>query len=296
MDLSVVVPSVNGTPIVLECLAALEADAASGVRMEVLVVDRCGEPVRAAIRARWPAAIVMPVPPGTSIPRMRAMAFARATAPAVAVIEDHVMVPRGWARSLLDALAAGADVAGGGVENGAVESLVDRMAFVCEYSHLLPPLPAGPVANITGNNVVYRRAALERWRAVVDEARWEDHLHAAMRRGGAVLVSHPEIVVRHTMHYRVRDYTAQRFWYARAHAGMRRADMSPAGVCLRAAGSLALPPVLLWRIVRRLHRTTVPVRPWMTGLPLLALFVCAWAAGEGIGYMVGGGDALSRVA
>ena len=33
----------------------------------------------------------------------------------------------------------------------------------------------------------------------------------------------------------------------------------------------------------------------LRSLPLLALFVCAWAAGETVGYAFGAGDALSRV-
>src|SRR4029079_14849460 len=94
---------------------------------------------------------------------MRRRESCGARAPAVAVIEDHVIVPRGWARQMLDALADSHEVVGGGVRNVATDRLVDRAAFLCEYSHLLPPLRAGRVEALTGNNVIYPRALLQEY-------------------------------------------------------------------------------------------------------------------------------------
>jgi hypothetical protein len=297
MDLSVVVPSVNGIPIVLECLEALRADAAhSRLQIETIVVDRCGESVRHVIRDRFPEATVVAAESGTTIPAMRAVAFGRASAPVVAVIEDHVIVPPGWGRDMVEALAQGAAVVGGGVQNAAVATRVDRAAFLCEYSHMLPPQPAGPVRAVTGNNVVYRRDLLDRYRMLIESGRWENELHTAMRRDGVRLVGRPDIVVGHKMHYRMRDYMAQRFWYARAYAGMRRTSLSSFGKVAWAVGSLALPPVLLARIVGRVRRSDPPRPALVSLMPLLVLFVCAWALGEMVGYAAGGGDALSRVA
>lgn len=293
-DLSVVVPSVNGTGILLECLEALRADAATGPRVEIVVVDRCGADVRREVRQRVPEAIVIPTAPGVPIPDMRALGFRHARAAAVAVIEDHVLVPPGWARQMLGALAAGSDVVGGSVVNAATEGTVDWAAFLCEYSHLLPPIPAGPVDALTGNNVVYRRPLLEKYWATVAEGRWEDHLHATMRRDGVRLTCHPEIVVRHKRHYRVREYVCQRYLYARAWAGLRGSEMSTARRAAIGLATLALPPVLLYRIVRRVLATRYRTE-LLRSLPLLLLFVCVWAAGEMMGYAAGPGDALSRV-
>lgn len=69
---------------------------------------------------------LLSVPVATTIPAMRALAFAAAGAPTIAVIEDHVLVPAGWARQMV---AARSD---------------DWAAFLCEYSHLVAPLTAGP--------------------------------------------------------------------------------------------------------------------------------------------------------
>ena len=72
---------------------------------------------------------------------MREIAFGQASAEAVAVIEDHVIVPPGWARALLDARRETGAVVGGSIDNAARSSVVDWAAFLCEYSHCLTPLP-----------------------------------------------------------------------------------------------------------------------------------------------------------
>jgi hypothetical protein len=295
VDLSVVVPSVNGLPILLECLQALRAQAASGIIIEMLVIDRCGEDVRRAVHQHFPEATLVPAPSTATIPEMRAVAFRQARAAAVAVIEDHVLVPPDWARQMLDTLAASHDVVGGTVRNAATDRLVDWAAFLCEYSHLLPPIPAGEVEWLTGNNVVYRKDVLKRYESTLAQGRWEDYLHAAMRGDGISLFCRPDIVVGHKMHYRVRDYLSQRYLYARGYAGQKRTDMSPAVRAIRAAGTLALPPLLLFRIMRRVlgrrgHRAEL-----VRSLPLLGVFVCAWAFGEMVGYLAGPGDAMSRI-
>jgi glycosyltransferase involved in cell wall biosynthesis len=293
--LSVVVPSVNNDPVLFECLDALGREDAADAPVEIVVVDRCGDDRRRTIGERHPSAIVLAAGAGTSIPAMRAAAFARARADAVAVIEDHVIVPSGWARQMRNALASGAGAAGGTVRNAATETVADWAAFLCEYSHLLVPRPAGDTDWLTGNNVVYRRVLLERYADALAEGRWEDHLHDVMRRDGVRLVYRPDIIVWHKMHYRVRGYAGQRYLYSRMYAGHRASDLTVAGRALRAALSAALPPVLLTRIVRRTLAAGGYGGVLIRSLPLLPVFVCAWAAGEVVGYAAGPGDAPGRV-
>lgn len=292
--LSVVVPSVNGFDDLSGTLEALERQALD-VPLEVLVVDRLGSPLRERVRSRFPRVRILEVPPDATIPDMRALAFREATAPSVAVIEDHVIVPDGWAMALLSAQTLSTPVVAGAVENAATVRLVDWAAYLCEYSHCTPPLPAGPAEWLTGNNVVYPRALLERYRDVIASGGWENRLHDALKADGVVLTCRPEIVVGHKMHYTIGLYMSQRYLYSRSYAGAR---MQGAGLAKRLAmsvGSLALPPLLFWRTVSRIrakgrHRTEL-----VRSLPLIALFVVAWAVGEAVGAAAGPGDSLSRV-
>ena len=80
-ELSVVVPAVNTLGDLIGCLTAL--DAQSDVRLEVLVVDRLGDAVRAQLDRRFPSARIIPVPRDTTIPQMREVAFTFSAAPTV---------------------------------------------------------------------------------------------------------------------------------------------------------------------------------------------------------------------
>ncbi|MEO8199510.1 MAG: glycosyltransferase [Gemmatimonadota bacterium] len=294
IDLSVVVPSVNGWSDLDGCLAALEKQRPD-INLEVLVADRVGESVRSKVRARYPSVRLLEAERGTTIPDLRAMAFGVAQGRSVAVIEDHVLVPQGWARQLLEAQGRGEDVVGGSVENAATERTVDWAAFLCEYSHLLPPLPEGPSDWLTGNNTVYLRSLLERYRAVTEQGRWENHLHDRLRADGVTLYCRPAIRVGHKKHYTIWEYLSQRYLYSRSYAGARVAGAPAPRRLAFGLAAMALPPVLFYRTVSRIWKKGSHRAELMRSLPLLALFVTGWAAGEVVGSWFGPGDALSKV-
>jgi hypothetical protein len=188
-----------------------------------------------------------------------------------------------------------AQVVGGGVENRATEKLVDWAAFLCEYSHMLPPLPVGEHPWITGNNTVYARDLLERHREATHAGRWENHLHEAVRSSGVPLIFRPDIVIGHKKHYTVWEYLTQRYYYARSYAGARAAEGSALRRLAFGFVSLALPPVLLWRTVSRSLQKEVDKTLVWRCLPLTVLFVIGWAAGDIAGSWLGSGDSLSKV-
>lgn len=293
-ELSVVVPSVNGWRDLEGCLANLARERAS-VQLDVLIPERCGAAVRQAASERYPWATLLPVGPGTTIPQMRAQAFRVATAPTIAVIEDHVLVPAGWARSLVEARKAGAQVIGGIVTNGATDRLVDWAAFFCEYHHLIPPLAAGPATWLTGNNTAYDRVLLEEMRDLLETGVWEDTLHQALRERGVTLWRRPDIVAQHKKHYTVREYLSQRFLYSRGYVGLRMRNATPLRRLAFGLLTLGLPPVLLARIVSRVWRARYHRAELGRSMPLLLLFVTSYALGETVGAWFGGGDALAKV-
>lgn len=292
--LSVVVPSVNGWPDLQGCLAALEREHAN-VALEVLVPERCGAAVRDLVARDYSWVRVLPVSPETTIPEMRARAIAAATAPTVAVIEDHVQVPPGWVAAFQEARSGGARVIGGSVVNAATERTVDWAAFFCEYSQLAAPLSPGPATWLTGNNTAYERELLQTFQPMLEAGQWEDALHTAIRRSGVTLWCRPDILARHQKHYSVSGYLSQRFLYSRAYAGARLEHAGP----LRRLGygvlAFGLPPVLLARIVSRVWRGGAHRPELLRSLPLLAVFVTAWGLGEVAGAWLGKGDAPSRV-
>jgi hypothetical protein len=292
--LTIVVPSVNGLHDLIPCCQALERVRAT-LPLEVLVVDRLGEPVRAQVRTQFPWVRLLDMPRGSTIPQMRDAAFRAASADAIAVIEDHVIVPPTWGTRLLAALAEGHDVVGGPIENAANERLLDWATFLCEYSACLPPLPEGDVEWLPGNNVVYRRAVLSRFLDVTAQGAWENRLHDAMRAAGVALICRGELLVGHKKHFGFFEYIGQRYLYSRSYAGARVQGAPLLRRLLTGAAAFALPPLLWLRITRSLLAKQVPVARVLATAPFIGAFVLSWGLGEVVGYWFGPGDALARV-
>ena len=288
-----IVPSVNGFAYLRRCLEALSAQEGSA-RLEILVADRCGAEVRAQVAQHFPLARVLAAAPETTIPELRALALRNASAPSVAVIEDHVIVPPDWARRMLEARQQGAQVVGGGVANAATDRLVDRAAFFCEYGHLLGELPVGPAEWLTGNNTVYDRSLMAPHAGLIERA-WEDRLHAALKGAGVTLVSRPDIVVGHDMHYTVFEYFTQRYHYSRSYSGARSRDMPGPKRMIFAGATVLLPPILLKRIVSSVWRHRAHRADLIRSLPAIALWTLAWAAGDAVGFLFGPGTSLQKV-
>jgi len=293
-QISVVVPSVNGFGDLSGCLEALEKQR-TDVELEVLVVDRLGEELRRKVADHFPWVRIIDVEPGTPIPKMRAIGFSEATAPAVGVLEDHVLVRTGWAKAMLTAIEGGAHVVGGPIENAATDSTLDWASFLCEYSHCLPPLPGGEVDWVPGNNVVYSREILQEHAAVINEYRWENHLHDAVRRSGKGLICRPDIVVDHKKHFTFSEYMALRYQFSRSFAGSRVEHSSLVRRSAFALGSLLLPPILFFRTVTRIFSKGRHRGELMSSLLYIAAFVGAWSLGELVGYVAGPGDSLAKV-
>tara|TARA_R110002051_G_scaffold146786_2_gene219562 strand:+ start:38160 stop:39110 length:951 start_codon:yes stop_codon:yes gene_type:complete len=296
-ELSVIIPSVNSYDDLEGCLRALRTE--QGATLEIIVVDRLGEHVRHFVRREHPTVTVIAVAGETTIPQMRALGIRRANCPATAMIEDHVIVPQGWARALLDALSGEGDqvgAVGGPVDNAATHGRIDWAAFLCEYSSTLPPLPAGHADWLPGNNVIYPTAVLRRHDAVLDCNAWEGALHDAIRDGGNPLVMRPEIVVGHKMHYTIGLYTSQRYLYSRSYAGARAAGM-PLAKRLVAGGAalIVLPPLMFLRTVVRVRGKPPYNAHLVPSLPILVPFCISWGLGEAVGFWFGSGGALAKV-
>jgi hypothetical protein len=284
---------VNGLGDLIGCLDALERQ--QRVRLEIIVIDRLGEAVRQVVRQRFPGVVVIPTAADTTIPDMRALGFRHAQGAAVAVIEDHVITPPEWGRQLLDALSSGDSVVGGSIENAATGTLMDWAAFLCEYSACLSPLPAGEATWLPGNNVVYRKQLVDKYRSVVEAGKWENHLHDAMRADGVKLICRPDIVVGHKKHYTFGEYLSQRYLYARSYAGARVREASFLTRLAYGGAALILPVLLFYRTVSRIIAKRRHVGYLIASLPLLGIFVTSWGLGEVVGYCFGAGKALSKV-
>lgn len=289
--LSVAIASVNGFPYLGECLDALARHAPEA---EVIVADWTDEATRARVREGWPHVRLLSFDEPATIPELRAAGIAAASAPRVAVIEDHCVVTDGWSRRLVEAHEAGHPVVGGAVRNVKTGRLRDWAAFFCEYSEHMEPLPAGPAPSLPGMNVSYDRRAIASMEPLLREGAWESWLHPHLQRDGFELFCADGATIEHAKDFGLREFLSQRWHYSRSHAGMRNRLLGPRRV-VYALGTPLLVPLLSWRIARNVARKHRHRARLALCAPLVLLFVATWSLGEAVGYAFGGGRSLLKV-
>jgi hypothetical protein len=291
--LSVVIASVNGWAVLRQTLASLE-ELPERDRMEILVVEAVGGPIRDQVRDIWPDVTVIPVAERLPIPRLRFLGVQQAKGDLIAILEDHAEVDRSWASALLEAHEGPWGAVGGAVENGKT-GLVNWAVFFCEYTAYMGPVPEGPTHDLPGNNIAYKRDLLLRHARVLDEGKWESWINDRLRADGVEIASTNRAIVRHIKTFRLGYFLTQRFHFARSYAGMRRVDQSPLKRLVYGLGSLALPAILLARVVKTALGKRRHLGLFAACLPLIALFLSVGAIGEMIGYLFGPGRSLDRV-
>jgi hypothetical protein len=288
--------STEDAPRILETLESL--DRKQGEHgCEVILADRRGDALSRQILQRYPAVQLIPCPPGTALPMMRAMALRASGGEIVAVTEDHCVPDQGWLGEIVQAFDADPALAavGGAVENGVGERGFDWATFLCEYSYFSPPVAEGPTEVLPGMNVAYRRSALETVPAERLEAGfWETTVHPLLLQAGGGFLSRNRMRMFHCKRFSRRLFFAQRFIYSRYYAGLRFGTGRWGPRLAATVASLALPPVLLLRIIQSATRKQLK-RELVRALPALAALVVVWSVGEMWGYLFGPGDALAQI-
>lgn len=290
-ELSVVVASVNGMPYLGACLEALERHASAA---EVVVADWTDGKTRQTVVQRFPQVRLLSFDEPTAVPELRAAGIFAASAPYVAVIEDHCNVTPGWADRIVAAHRAGHAVVGGPVRNVMTHRTRDWAAFLCEYSAFMTPETTGLVHDLPGMNVSYDRAALDAMDDLLREGSWEGRLHARLRERGFQLYLDANAVIDHAKDFGFGEFASQRYHYSRSYAGTRNDELG-AKRPLYALGSPLVMPLAAWRIARNATRRGGYGHTLVRATPLIVAYSTIWAAGEAVGYAFGGGRSILRV-
>ncbi len=294
--ISVVIASVNGFPWIGACLEALTAQQ-GGIPYEILVLDRCGAAVRQEIARRFPQSEVrvIGVEGKPSIPKLRAQGMADARGRMIAILEDHCNVPSTWFESIRRAHEAGHQAIGSGVENGAVERVIDWAVFFCEYARFMPPVRGGVGVEIPGNCAVYDRKALERVGPELKREVWESFIHRRLSEEGVAFFCDPEMTVSHKREFGFGYFMSQRYHYSRSFAGMRLQGAPLLRRFVYAAATPLLPPLLLLRMASILRQKRRRLKEFVQAVPFIGIFLLSWAWGEAVGALAGPGESLARV-
>ena len=283
---------------VLESLVALRRQERSPT-FEVVIVDRLQDAVTDIIRRDYPEVVLLACESNKTLPEMRRLALECALGLFIIVTEDHCVPSDNWLASFQDVIkSAPADAAafGGCVENGVHDTALDWATFLCEYSNSMSPRPNGYATDIPGMNVAYRREALSSIpTAQLDRGFWETTVHPQLERENQRLYSSNNIKIYHCKKFSLRLFCRQRFVYSKYYAGIRFPITARTKRVTTAMLSVALPPVLFWRMTRSILAKKRLRREFVLASPYLALFSVIWAAGDIAGYLFGPGNALLEI-
>lgn len=207
-----------------------------------------------------------------NLPELFARGLPEVRAEVVALLEGRARPEPGWASALLEAHRENREAfaVGGPVLPPEDASSFEQAFYASEFGG----------SEVSEANVSYKADRLSGYGPVMADGAW-GHEIRALENGGFHWAS--EAAIRYPNPYRPVEFLRQRFAYGRAYAARRVKGLSRLGY---AFGCLGLPLLILWR-------QRGAVRPG--SLLWVVLFDSAWAAGEFVGYLVGGSQSTGIV-
>jgi hypothetical protein len=229
---------------------------------------------------------VIRLPVGTLVPALWGAGLRDARGRVVAFTIAQCLVDAGWARSLLDGVAAGAAGVGGRLAVRPGTGATGRATFYLRYSAWLAT-PDGPAHEIPGDNAAYEHQALRSVRDSSGGPFWEVEAHERFRALGRTLVVHPGATACFTDETSLGTMAARRFAHGR-HSGEFRVRSGIRTRWQMVVGAPLVPLVLLVRVGRRVARAPGHAAGFVSSLGAFLVLATAWAAGEAIGGFTAG--------
>ncbi len=292
--ISVITVSLHGSSLLEESLRALEKQEGDG-DAEIIAVSCPQNGPAEHIKKEFSRVKFVQSSERLGIPQLRALGMSHATGDIIAITEDCCIPRENWFEEIRKAHRRGYGAAGGAIEKGSSNKIVNWAVYLCEYSQAMPPIPAGEVAGIAGNNASYKREVLERVDDTVRKDYWEFFLHEELRKQSVRFVSLPNMVVVKKKEFRFFYFLTQRFHYSRSFAAMRKTRIPASRRIVSVLISPLIPFLMTWRIAQQVHQKKRYYKELLMSLPLLTIFLGSYAVGEFAGYLFGPGNSLRKV-
>lgn len=231
-----------------------------------------------------------------SIGAANAAGIRQASAPVVALIEDHVFPEPDWAAALIAAHQHSWVAVGPAVRNGNPESLISWADFLIGYGPWMEPAAAGEREHLPGHNSSYKRDVLLDYGAALETMlQAESVLHWDLRAKGYRLYLEPRAKIAHLNFERPSSWLAAQFYNGRLFAATRSQAWSLPKRVLYAGGAPFIPLIRFRRILQQLrHSGQQRQLPRQIFLVLL-LGLAVSALGEMLGYAFAAGNAGEKL-
>ena len=288
--LSIIIAFQNSEDGIEACLRALHTQRNDTI--EIIVVDSSGDSKIVEKILSYGVALIS-YPEMMSLPVLLGVGIAHSRGEVVAVTDAACVVEKNWIEEILKAHRSSSPAIGGAVEAGKIQGLLNWAAYFCDYGQFMLPLFQGAAQELPGNNISFKKSLLDTGQEYVKNAFWKSYWCEKLKEEGVELVSVPTIVVRYNKSFRLVRFLMRRVHHGRCFAGMRR--ISPLTRVYYILGSLALPAVFLFRIVRSILPKKRYLKEFMMSLPFSILAVVSWSVGEFWGYLNGMGNSCNKI-
>ena len=290
VKLSVVIAASNDISSLYDCLESLKGQI-SPMDTEVIVASNLSNEPQESIERRFPYAKYVSLPSDTTVPELCTTGIRYAQGEIVALSEDHCVFHPQWCSELMKAHESPYDIIGGCVENHGSSRLLDWAVYFYDYGKYMPPERAQVVDDLPGNNVSYKRTALDEIRNSYEKGFFETFINLELKKRGYSLFLTPCAVVSHKNHYQMKDIMICFYHHGRSFAGIRTRNASLLKRFGFTLGSLVLPVLQIIRILFRTVRKKRYVWKLLLCTPWLTILIASWSFGELRGYL--GGEGLS---
>ncbi len=295
---SIVLPTVNAARTVARTLTSLCMWLPLS-EVEIIVVDGSSDKTPDIVQSYRPDVELVRMEPGCAIPYLRGCGIARARGHIIALLDPYTRITRNWYSTLCRLHRELPFAVIGGAVDPHPTTLRHRASwwvYLAEYHAFMRPFPAGPVRDLAGNHVTYRREVLGDRTRFAREGFWKTLFNQELREHGHTLWCTPDLVVWVDKPIPPKDYLLDRFAHGRCFAARRAQHMSRPIRWMRACMSPGVPWVLWIRQIRAMRSKRTDPGKWVQSLPFLFACNTVWAWGELWGYIHGAGTSCHRLA
>jgi glycosyltransferase involved in cell wall biosynthesis len=231
-----------------------------------------------------------------SLGTAKAEGIRAASAPVIALIEEHVYPDPGWAEALISAHQAKWSVIGPVVRNAEPHTLMSWADFIITYGQWMEPQSGGITSALPGHNSSYKRSVLMDYEdALGEKLEVEAALHDELQHQGHLLYIEPNAVIYHLGYHKLFASLPVQFHIGRLYATGRIMTWPLIRRLLYFAASPLIPLVRLFRLTRRLIQSGSQRRCPYLALVFTLPGLISSALGEMAGYAAGPGDSKAKI-
>lgn len=208
----------------------------------------------------------------------------------IALTDADCTTAETWVDQILTAHQSPDLAIGGAIANAEPSGLVGWAAYFCEFSGWMPGSEPRWLDDIAGANMSYKKKAFDTYGPFLEGTYCSDsEFHWRLGRDGQRVRFLPEIVVSHHSIDRFREFVAHEFHHGRCFARVRikGQGFSMWRRLVYVLLSPAIPLKILLKTVAHNAANRVYLTHFVKALPLVALGIASWSAGEVVGYAEG---------